>query len=186
MSIDADLAEAKTKFDKCLAQLAHEFKGIRTGRATTAIVENIQVEAYGNRMPLPQVAGITVPDASTIMIKPWDASVIRHIEKAISEANLGLTPQSDGKIIRLSLPPLAQERRKQLAEQAKDACEKAKVSMRNVRRDAIKHIETKGKELKLPEDAVKKTVEKVGDLLKQSEAKAEAELKSKQTDILTF
>lgn len=186
MTIETDLADAKTKFDKCLAQLAHEFKGIRTGRATTAIVENIQVEAYGNRVPLPQVAGITIPDASTIIVKPWDTSVLKAIEKAIGEANIGLTPQSDGKIIRMSMPPLSQERRKQLAGQAKDVCEKCKVSMRNVRRDAIKHIETMGKDANLPEDQVKKAVEKIGELLKQTEAKAESELKSKQTDILTF
>lgn len=185
MTIDADLADAKTKLEKCFAQMQHEFKGIRTGRATTAMVEHVQVEAYGQRMPLTQVAGVAVSDATQLTVKPWDASVLKHIERALAEADLGMTPMSDGKIIRLNLPPLSGDRRKQLAGQAKDACEKAKVAMRNVRRDAIKTIESKGKTLKLPEDLVKKTVAKVDELLKQFEAKAEAELKGKTADILT-
>jgi ribosome recycling factor len=184
MAIEADLADAKTKFDKCLAQLQHEFKGIRTGRASTSMIEHVQVELYGQRMPLTQVAGISVPDSTQLMVKPWDASALKHIERALSEADLGMTPMSDGKVIRLNLPPLSGDRRKQLAGQAKEVCEKAKVAMRNVRRDAIKHIETKGKAEKAPEDLIKKTVAKVDEQLKAHEAKAEAELKAKTEDIL--
>lgn len=184
MSLDAELTDARTKLEKCLAQLQHEFKGIRTGRATTAVVENVIVEAYGSRMPLNQMAGITISDASTILIKPYDQTQLKAVEKAIGEANLGLTPSSDGKQLRLNVPPLSGDRRKQLAGQAKEVCEKAKVAMRNVRRDALKHIETKGKELKLSEDLVKKTSEKVTDLLKQVEAKSEQALKAKTDEIL--
>lgn len=186
MSLETDLADAKTKLEKGLAQLTHEFKAIRTGRATTAIVDHIQVEAYGSFMALSACASVTVPEATQLLIKPWDKTMLKHIEKAISEANIGLTPQSDGSAIRLNLPPLSTERRKQLVGQAKEATEKAKVSMRNARRDAIKAIETKGKADKLPEDAVKKTTEKISDLLKQSEAKAEAMLKEKSDDIMNF
>lgn len=185
MSLDAELTDIKSKFDKSFAQLIHEFKGIRTGRATTAIVENVQVEAYGSRMPLPQCASVSVPDATTIVIKPWDKTVLKAIERALSEADLGMTPQSDGSAIRMNLPPLSTERRKQLAAMAKESAERAKVSMRNVRRDGIKHVETKGKDAKMPEDLVKKTVEKVGEMLKEAEAKIEKTLKEKADEILT-
>jgi ribosome recycling factor len=186
MSLETDLADAKAKLEKSIAQLQHEFKSIRTGRATTAIVDNIQVEAYGAFMALSSCASVTVPEATQLLIKPWDKAMLKPIEKAISEANIGLTPQSDGSAIRLNLPPLSTERRKQLVAQAKDCTEKAKVAMRNVRRDAIKAIETKGKADKLPEDAVKKTSEKVSELLKQTEAKAEQLFKEKSDDIMSF
>lgn len=185
MSLEAELNDIKSKFEKSFAQLQHEFKGIRTGRATTGIVDHVQVEAYGSRVPLSQVAGVSVPDATTIVIKPWDKSVLKAIEKALLEAALGMNPNSDGSVIRMNLPPLSTERRKQLAGQAKEVAEKAKVSMRNVRRDGIKHIETKGKDLKLPEDLIKKTVEQVGTLLKDAEAKVEKNLKEKSDEILT-
>jgi ribosome recycling factor len=186
MSLDAELADIKSKFDKSFAQLNHEFMGIRTGRATTAIVENVQVEAYGSRMPLPQCASVSVPDATTILIKPWDKTLLKFLERALSEADLGMTPQSDGLVIRMNLPPLSTERRKQLATQAKEAAERAKVSMRNVRRDGIKHVETKGKDAKMPEDLIKKTVEKVGEMLKEAEAKIEKSLREKTEAIMTI
>jgi ribosome recycling factor len=186
MSLEPELTDIKAKLEKSFAQMQHEFKGIRTGRASTAIVDNVQVEAYGSRMPLPQVASVSVPDATTILIKPWDKSMLKAIEKALLEAALGMNPNNDGSAIRMNLPPLSTERRKQLAGQAKEAAEKAKVSMRNVRRDGIKHIETKGKDLKLPEDAVKKTVEQVGTLLKDAETKVEKTLKEKTEEIMTI
>ena len=186
MSLEAELTDIKGKLDKSYAQMLHEFKGIRTGRATTAIVDSVQVEAYGSRMPLPQCASVSVPDASTILIKPWDKTLLKAIERALQEADLGMNPNSDGTAIRMNLPPLSTERRKQLAGQAKEAAEKAKVSMRNVRRDGIKHAETKGKDLKLPEDLIKKTVEKIGDLLKEAEQKAEKTLKEKSDEIMTI
>lgn len=186
MSFEDDLADTKTKFEKALAALAHDFKHIRTGRASTAMIEHVQVEAYGSVMPIAQCASISVPESAQILVKPWDKALLKPIEKALGEAQLGMTPQSDGTVIRLNLPPLSSERRKQLAGQAKEATEKAKVAMRNLRRDAIKHIETKGKTDKLPEDLVKKTTEKVGELLKQYEGKGEALLKEKTEAILTF
>jgi ribosome recycling factor len=185
MSYDAELADLKAKLEKALAQQQHEYRGIRTGRATTAIVDNVRVTAYGSEMPLSSVANVSVPEATTILIKPWDKAMVKFIEKAITEANIGLTPMSDGAVIRLTLPPLSGDRRKQLAAQAKDVCEKTKVALRNVRRDGIKSIETKGKAAKLPEDLTKKTVEKVGDMLKDFEAKAEKALKEKTDEILT-
>jgi ribosome recycling factor len=186
MPFDAELADVKTKMDKALNALTNDFKHIRTGRASVAMIEHIQVEAYGSVTPLPQLAGLNVPEPTQIMIKPWDKSLIKAIEKTLSEAQLGMMPQSDGTVIRLNLPPLSTERRTQLAGHAKEACEKCKVSMRNIRRDSIKGIETKGKLEKSPEDQVKKSAEKVSEMLKSSEAKAETYLKEKTEDIMRF
>ena len=120
------------------------------------------------------------------MVKPWDKTLLKAIEKALTEAQLGIMPQNDGAVIRLQVPPLSSERRKQLAAQAKEATEKCKVSMRNLRRDEIKAIENKGKSDKLPEDMTKKGCEKISEMLKQYEAKAEMALKDKTEDILAF
>jgi ribosome recycling factor len=181
---DADIAETKAKFEKSLAALNNAFGHIRTGRASPAMVEHLQVEAYGSMTPLNQCAQITVPEATQLAIKTWDKSLIKAIEKAIVASNLGLSPSSDGQTIRLQLPPLSQERRKQLAGQAKDECEKNKVAMRSIRRDAIKHVETKGKEQKASEDVVKKTKEKIDAMLKDHEQQAEKRLVEKTKDIL--
>lgn len=181
---DADIADAKSKFDKALASLANAFSHIRTGRASPAMVEHLQVEAYGSMMPLNQCAAITVPEPTQLAIKAWDKTLVKAIEKSIVASNLGLAPNSDGQTIRLQLPALSQERRKQLAGQAKDESEKNKVSMRNIRRDAIKHIETKGKEQKASEDLTKKSKEKIDGMLKEHEQKAEKLLAEKTKDIL--
>jgi ribosome recycling factor len=186
MSFDAELTDLKAKFDKTVKALVHDFGHIRTGRASVAMVEHVRVDAYGAITPLPQVAGISVPEPAQILIKPWDRSLIKAIEKALAEAQLGMMPISDGMIIRLNVPPLSGERRKQLAGQAKEACEKCKVAMRTIRRDGIKGIEAKGKELKVSEDLVKKATAKVDEQLKACEAQAEKLLKEKSDDILTF
>ncbi len=186
MSFDAEISECKARLEKALASLSHDFKHIRTGRASAAMIEHVQVDAYGSRMPIAQCGSITVPEPAQIMIKPWDKGLLKAIEKGITEANLGIMPQNDGSVIRLMIPPLSSERRKQLAASAKESTEKCKVSMRNLRRDEIKSIENKGKAEKLPEDATKKACEKISDLLKQYEGKAESMLKDKTDDILTF
>ncbi len=181
---DADIADAKSKFDKAVAALANAFSHIRTGRASPAMVEHLQVEAYGVMTPLNQLASITVPEPTQLAIKAYDKTVVKAIEKSIVASNLGLAPSSDGHTIRLQLPPLSQERRKQLAGQAKDENEKTKVAMRNIRRDAIKHVETKGKEAKASEDLIKKSKEKIDAMLKEHEQLAEKKLAEKTKDIL--
>lgn len=186
MPFEADIADAKAKMEKALAALAHDFKHVRTGRASVAQVEHIQVEAYGSMMALPQVASLSVPEPTQIVIKPWDKALLKAVEKALADANLGMMPQSDGTVIRMNVPPLSTERRQQLAAQAKELAEKCKVSMRNIRRDAIKAIETKGKAEKAPEDAIKKSAEKVSELLKSHEGRAEQSLKEKTDDIMRF
>jgi len=184
MSLDAEINDCKAKLEKSLASLAHDFKHFRTGRASVAMIEHVQVEAYGTFMPIMQTGACTVPDASQIVIKPFDKSILKYIERALTEANLGMNPQNDGVVIRLTVPSLSTERRKQMAAQAKESTEKFKVQMRNVRRDAMKHVETKGKELKLSEDLIKKSGEKIGELLKQYEGKAEQALKDKTAEIM--
>jgi ribosome recycling factor len=186
MSFDDQINDCKAKFEKSLAGLAGEFKRIRTGRAVPSMIEHVHVEAYGSSMPITQCASITVPEPTQLLIKPWDKTILRTIEKALIEAQLGMSPQNDGSVIRLNVPPLSTERRKQLATQAKEATEKTKVSMRNLRRDVIKSIETKGKAEHAPEDSVKKSAEKVSELLKQYEGKADATLKEKTDDIMAM
>jgi ribosome recycling factor len=186
MAFEAELADVKAKLEKALTALHNDFKHIRTGRAAVSMIEHVQVEAYGSRMPISQCAGLSVPEPAQLLIKPWDKALIKHIEKALADANLGMMPQSDGSVIRLNVPPLSTERRTQLAGQAKEACEKCKVGMRNTRRDAIKGVETKGKAEKAPDDAIKKASEKISELLKTHEAKADSALKDKTDDIMKF
>jgi len=184
MAFEAELADTKSKMEKGITALVNDFKHIRTGRAVPTMIEHVQVEAYGSFMPIGQCASISVPEPTQLLIKPWDKGLIKHIERALSDAQLGMMPQSDGQVIRLNVPALSTERRTELAGKAKEAAEKCKVSMRNVRRDMIKLIETKGKADKAPEDAIKKSGEKVSELLKSHEAKADALLKEKTDDIM--
>lgn len=178
--------EAEEHFEKSLNALANEFQRIRTGRAAPQMLDHIQVEAYGAMCPLRQMAQISAPEPSQLVLKPFDKTSIRAIEKAISMADLGVNPQNDGSVIYLNIPPLSSERRKQLASQAKDAAERCKVGMRNARRDGIKQIESTGKEDRISEDLVKQASEEITEMLKSFEAKAEEALATKSKDILEF
>lgn len=184
MSLDTEIADCKAKFEKALGSLSHDFKHIRTGRASVAMIEHVRVEAYGTHMPIMQTGAITIPEPTQIVIKPFDKTILKAIEHALSDANLGMTPQNDGVIIRLTVPHLSSERRQQMVGTAKEATEKAKVAMRNIRRDVIKSAETSGKDQKLSEDVIKKTGEKLTELHKQYEAKCEQMLKDKTKEIL--
>ena len=144
--LDKVIQQARESMQHSIDHLSDEMGSIRAGRANTNLVNNIAVEAYGSKMPLNQTANISTPDAKTIMIKPWDKSVLEEIEKAIMAANIGLTPQNDGEQIHLNIPPLTEERRKELVKQVKALGEEAKVSVRNVRRDAINEIQKIGKD----------------------------------------
>ncbi|TVR44488.1 MAG: ribosome recycling factor [Planctomycetota bacterium] len=178
--------EIEEHFEKSLSAQLHDFQRIRTGRAAPQMLDHIHVEAYGATVPLRQLAQISAPEPTQLVLKPFDKNSIRAIEKAITIADLGITPQNDGSVIRLNIPALSQERRKQLATQAKEACEKCKVAMRNARRDGIKRIETTGKDERISEDLIKQASESVTELLKSYEAKAEGELADKTKDILEF
>lgn len=138
--------ELKKSMDKAVDHLRSEFSKMRVGRASTAMVESVRVDVYGSQMSIKEVAALSTPDAKTITIQPWDRSLFGEVEKAILAANLGLTPMNDGKIIRINLPPITEERRKEVVKQIKKEGEDAKVAVRNVRRDAMDALK-KNKEL---------------------------------------
>lgn len=186
MSYDEELFAAEEHFEKSLESMQRDFQRIRTGRASPAMIDHVQVEAYGSLMRLKEMAGVSVPEPSQLLIKPWDKSSLKSIERALTQAELGMMPQNDGEVIRLNIPPLSDERRRELAAQAKDCCEKCKVAMRNARRDAIKGVEAKAKRDKLPEDLTKDAVDNITELLKTYEGKVEALLKDKVDDLTSL
>lgn len=145
-------ADAKDRMNKAIDSLEGEFKRLRTGRASVALVDGIRVEYYGTPTPLNQLATLTVPDPRTIVIQPWDATVIGEIEKAILKSELGLTPMNDGKLIRINIPVLTAERRKELAKLVKKMSEESKVAVRNIRRDTNEMIKDLKKEKEISED----------------------------------
>lgn len=152
MSYQEIYKEVQIKMQKSLGIVIEELKSIRAGGASPALVENIKVDYYGSLTPLKQIATITVPDSKLIMIKPYDYSILGAIEKAILKSELGITPINDGKIIRLMVPPLSEERRKQLVKRVKEIAEHYKVSIRNIRRDANKQAEIEEKAKTMSED----------------------------------
>jgi ribosome recycling factor len=185
MDADLILMDVEEHFEKSLTALGNDFRRIRTGRASPTMIEHVVADAYGAPTPINQLAGISVPEPTQLLIKPWDKSVLKDIERALISADLGMAPQNDGEQIRLNVPPLSSERRQQLAAQAKESAEKCKVAMRNTRRDGIKRAETEGKEANASEDAIRALSDQITDLLKEYEGKAEAVLKEKTEDITT-
>jgi ribosome recycling factor len=145
-------ADARDRMQKALETLEREYKRLRTGRASVSLVDEIRVEYYGNATALNQLATLTVPEPRTIMIQPWDTTIINEVEKAILKSELGLTPMNDGKIIRISIPTLTQERRKELVKVIKKMAEEAKVAMRNIRRDTNEMLKDLKKEKEISED----------------------------------
>ena len=146
------IQNSEQKMTKAVEVMTAEFKGIRSGRATPALVENIRVEYYGAPTPLKQIATISIPEARLIIIKPYDATSLGTIEKSILKSDIGITPANDGKLIRLAVPHLSEERRKQLTKVSKDTSEKAKIAVRNIRRDALHQVDEEEKKKTLTED----------------------------------
>jgi len=153
--LDATLKEMRDKMDKTGDVLSKEFSNVRTGRANSGLLDGIKINYYGGDVPLQQIASISVVEGRNLEIKPFDSSALAEIEKSIFQANLGLTPQNDGKLVRLSFPPLTQERRKELAKSVKKLAEDAKVSLRNVRRDANDKVKSEAKAKTISEDQAK-------------------------------
>jgi ribosome recycling factor len=180
------LKEAGASMDKAIEYLKSELRGIRTGRASTALVEFIKVDYYGSMTDLKSLAAISVAEATQIVIKPFDAGSLHEIRKAIEASNLGLNPQVDGKQIRVNIPALSGDRRKQLVAQAKKLGEDAKVSVRNVRRDANKHADglTKAKEAHISEDEIKTLKDDIQNLLKKHETAIDQAVDAKSKEIL--
>lgn len=177
-------ADMKKRMAKSLETLGHELAGLRTGRASIGILDSIKVDYYGTVTPLKQVAALSVPDIRTITIQPWDTSQIHAIEKAIMASDLGLTPSSDGKVIRISLPQLTEQRRKELVKVAKRFAEECKVSIRNIRRDANEALKKMEKDKKLSQDELKKSQQEVQDFTDRETLKVDETLAQKEAEIM--
>lgn len=176
-----DTKEEKSAMEKVLDRFRDEMKKVRTGRAHPDMLANIKVEAYGQFMPLNQVANVTVADATMLLITPFDPTNIAAICTAIrSDSTLGLNPSDDGRVVRVPIPPLTEERRREIVKTTSEKVEEAKVSIRNVREDARKDI----KEAKLPEDATKRAEKEIDDLTKEYTDKIDSEFKAKEAEIM--
>ena len=178
------LGEARASMQKSLEHLSGELSHIRAGRANPAMVEDVRVDAYGSPMPLNQVASVSAPQADLIVIQPWDQSQLGAIERAIQVADIGLNPTNDGTLVRIAIPPLTEERRKELAKQARTKGEDAKVALRNVRRDAKDGIKKTADAEKLSEDMRYESEERLQKLTDEFVGKVDAMLDKKETDIM--
>lgn len=181
---EAFIAEVKSKMEKSIEALRKDLSRIRTGRASLTLLDGVRVNYYGVPTPLSQVASLAVPESRTISIQPWDPKIIGEIEKAIQKSDLGLTPLSDGKIVRINIPPLTEERRKELVKVVKRMEEECKVAMRNIRRDANEQLKTAKKGKNLSEDDQFKYQEEIQKLMDKSIEKAEEVVKAKEKEIL--
>jgi ribosome recycling factor len=185
MPIDDILLEAEDKMIKTESVVQHEFAGVRTSKASPALVENIMVEAYGGQMRIRELAGITTPEPRMLVIQPWDASTVQAIDKAIMKANIGLTPQMQGKIIRLIMPELSEERRAEFVKVARKMAEDGRVAIRHVRRDAMELLKKETKSGDIPEDDEKHAELEVQKLTDQYIAKVDHHLAVKEKEIMT-
>ncbi len=170
--------------DKTIDALRKEYQKVRTGRASTSLLDDIKVDYYGTPTALSQVATLAVPEPRTITLQPWEGKMIPVIEKAILNANLGLTPANDGKVIRLNLPPLTEERRKEIVKQLKKMAEDSKVALRNIRRDAIDELKKLEKDKKISEDDLKRAEKEVQDVTNGHVAKIDEVLAHKEKEVL--
>ncbi|MSR45623.1 MAG: ribosome recycling factor [Planctomycetes bacterium] len=175
------VVEARAKIKASIDHLAGEFRGLRSGRATPALVENIRVDYYGSQTPISQLAQIQIPEPRQIAIKPYDAGALKDIEKAIQASQLGINPQNDGKVLRLTVPMLSEEQRKKLGARLKEMSEVTKVALRNSRRDANKQIDDSSE---LTDDQIAKAKEVVQALLKQHEGEVDKMLAAKTKEIM--
>jgi len=184
MPVKQILDDSTSKMKKAVDVLHDELRGLRTGRASTGLVENLKVEYYGTPTPLKQLATLAAPQADTIIIKPFDPASIKDIEKAIKTSDLSIAPIIDGKIIRLHIPPLSEERREQLVAHAKQLGEQSKVSIRNIRRDTNKHLETQQKEKIITEDDLEKGKKQIDEVTKEHTDKIDQMVRHKSDEIL--
>ena len=182
--IDDVLQETKERMAKSEKAFEKELSKVRTGRASQSILDNVLVDYYGSQTPLPQMATVSVPESRLITVKPWDGSVINQVEKAILAANLGLTPSNDGKLIRISIPPLTEERRKEIVKSVAKTCEDYKVAVRNIRRDSNEMIKDLQKDGDISEDDSFKAQKQVQDLTDQSIKRLDDIYAAKEKEIL--
>jgi len=184
--MQAVIKGVEAKMQGALDTLGREFAGVRTGRASTGLLEGMRVDYYGTATPVPQVASLSVPDPKTLLIQPWDASLLPAIEKAIMKSDLGLTPANDGKVIRLVMPPLNEERRKQLAKAVGKLAEDVRVAIRNIRHDANKKLKSMEKDKKISEDDGHRGQDQIQKITDKFIQRVDELLKKKEQEILTF
>ncbi len=179
-------ANARTRMDKVLVDLQHEMTSIRTGRASIGLLDSVRVDYYGSPVPLNQVAQLHVPEPAMITVQPWDTSTISAIEKAIRNADLGLNPSNDGKLIRIPVPPLTEERRRDLAKKLSHIAEERRVGMRNIRRDANEELKKLLKDKTISEDEQRQALDSIQKLTDGQISKIDQASKSKEKEILEF
>jgi ribosome recycling factor len=184
MTSDEILLDAEERMEKAVSVFRDELRGLRTGRATPALVDSLRVEYYGSPTPLKQLAQISTPEPTQILIRPFEAGVLKDIEKAIRSSDLGMSPNNDGKMIRLTVPPMSGEQRQKMVKRIKESAESARVACRNIRRDANKHCDAAEKGGELTEDDNDKAKEEVQKLLKQHEDKISELADKKSKEIL--
>jgi ribosome recycling factor len=185
-NVEEVLTDAEHRMTQSLDAVKRELSHLRAGRASAGLVEHIKAEAYGTEMPVNQLATITTPDATTILISPYDKSITGAIEKAINLSDLGLMPQSDGSLIRLNVPPLTEERRQELIKVVKKYGEEGRVALRNVRRDANDQVKKLEKSKDLSEDEMHHYLEQVDKILEKKLADLESNLEAKEKEITEF
>ena len=184
MSVENILMDAEERMEKALGVLKNNLAGIRTGRATPGLLDSVKVTVYGSQTPLKQLASVGAPEPQQLVIRPFDPSTIKDIEKAIIASELGLNPQNDGRIIRINIPPLSTDVRKKLVARIKELSEESRVSIRKVRRDANKAIDTAEKEKAISEDDRDKAKEETQELTKKYETAVSELAKSRETDVM--
>ncbi len=178
------MSDLENKMNSAVSHFEKELNSLRTSRANPSMLDNISVDAYGSRTPLNQLGNISVQDASTITIQVWDSSLIKSIEDAISESNLGINPQTDGQLIRLPIPKLSEERRKEIIKIASEFAENSKVAIRNIRRDFIETSKNEKKDLNLSEDDLKRKLNEIQKITDNNIENIDKILELKKTDIL--
>lgn len=178
------MKNTENKMNKAIAVLENDYASIRAGRANPAILDKISVEYYGAQTPLAQVGTISVPEARTILIQPWDASILKDIEKAILASDIGINPNNDGKVIRLNFPPLTEERRKELKKSVSKRGEEAKVAIRNIRRDALDEFKKQKKNNEITEDDLKDMEDSVQKLTDKFVKKVDDLTSAKEKEIM--
>ena len=183
MSYKAVLEDGKGRFEKALVHLRDQLRTIRTGRASTALVDSIRVDYYGTPTPINQLASVSIPEPRQLLIKPFDASIVKELSKAILKSDLGITPNTDGKVVRLTLPPLSGDQRTKYVAKVKEMAEETRVSLRNTRREMNKHSDALMKDGEVTEDENRKLHTEIQDLLKDYEKKVDEALERKVAEI---
>lgn len=178
------LKDSRTRMEKALESLERDFSKLRTGRASSALVEGLMVDYYGTATPLNQLASVSIPDSRTITIQPWDKNAFSDVEKSIQKSDLGLNPVNDGRVIRISIPPLTEERRKDLVKVAKKYTEEAKIAIRNVRRDANDTLKKMKNDKELSEDEMHAGQDEVQKITDEHIARADEILAEKEKEIM--